>query len=362
MRKVLFILNDLGGGGAERVFVNIANAFAANNITVEFLVGKKKGIYLDILNPSIQVIEVGGTSLLKYLSTIPRIFNTNNYTHIFTASHYTSTAAIISKKITGQPGKIYLTHHYSFPESRQLKHMKGDAILKLIHFFITPYAHKIIAVSKGSLEWLRKFSHHKLQQGTFIYNPVFDDAIYSLAAEHVNFPIEIIDKTVLLNVGRLAEQKDHLTLIKAFSILKQTHPNAVLFILGTGALQSMLEKYIKEHDLSSFVFLMGFEPNPYKWMAKCDVLILSSLFEGFGNVLVEAMALGKTVVSTNCPSGPAEILQNGALGYLCPVKDPVEMSKAIAKAIQTPIDKEILIQATYQYRISEIVKKYLEIL
>jgi glycosyltransferase involved in cell wall biosynthesis len=362
MRKVLFIINDLGGGGAERVFVNIANNFAANNITVEFLVGKKRGVYLDILNPSIPVIEAGGTSLLKYLTTFPRIFRKNDYTHIFTASHYASTAAIISKKITGIAGKIYLTHHYSYPAARQLKDLKGDAILKLIHFFITPHAYKIIAVSKGSLEWLRKFSHHKLQQGTFIYNPVFDDTIYSFAAEHVQFPIEIKDKIILLNVSRLAEQKDHITLIKSFCTFKQTHANAVLFILGTGPLQLMLENYIKENDLSSCVFLMGFEPNPYKWIARCDVLILSSIFEGFGNVLVEAMALGKTAVSTNCPSGPAEILQNGTLGYLCPVQDPVEMSGSIAKAIQMPIDRNILIQAAYQYRISEIVKKYIEIL
>ena len=212
------------------------------------------------------------------------------------------------------------------------------------------------------MEWLRKFSHHQLQQGTFIYNPVFDDTIYSLAAEHVNFPIAIKNKIILLSVGRLAEQKDHLTLIKAFCIFKQTHANAVLFILGSGPLQSMLENYIKEHELSSYVFLMGFEPNPYKWMARCDVLILSSIFEGFGNVLVEAMALGKTVVSTNCPSGPEEILNKGKFGYLCPVKDPAEMATSIARAIQTPINRDILIQSTYQYRISEIVKKYIEIL
>src|ERR1043165_7118718 len=147
MRKVLFILNNLGGGGAERVFVNIANVFAANNIKVEFLVGKKEGIYLAALHPSIPVIEAGGTSLLKYLTTFPRIFSKNNYTHIFTASEYASSAAIISKKTTGIPGKNYLTHHYTFPESRPLKYLTGDTILKFIHFFITPRAYKIIAVS-----------------------------------------------------------------------------------------------------------------------------------------------------------------------------------------------------------------------
>lgn len=362
MTKVLFILDDLSGGGAERVFVNIANGFADNNIVVEFLVGEKKGVYLNLLNKTILISEVGGTTLFKYLTTFPRILKRNNYSHIFTASHYASSAAIIAKKITRKPAKIYLTHHYSHPASRPIKYLKGDVILKLIHFFITPHADKIIAVSKGSLDWLHKFSHHKLRQGTFIYNPVFDDTICALAVEQVNFPTDIKDKIVLLTVGRLSEQKDHLTLIKAFGVFKQTHNNALLFVLGTGPLQLMLENYIEENGLSDCVYLMGFQVNPYKWMAKCDVFILSSIYEGFGNVIVEAMALGKTVVSTNCPSGPAEILQDGALGYLCLVNDPVAMSASIEKALQKPIDANILQQSATQYAISEIVKKYIEIL
>lgn len=362
MTKVLFILDDFSGGGAERVFVNIANGFAHNNIAVEFLAGEKKGVYLDLLHSAIPINEVGATTLFKYLITFPRIFRQNNYTHIFTASHYPSFAAIIAKKIIRKPAKIYLTHHYSLPASRPIKYLKGDIILKLIHFFITPHADKIIAVSKGSLEWLRKFSHHKLKQGTFIYNPVFDNNIYALAAESVNFPIEIKDKIVLLTVGRLSEQKDHLTLIKAFGIFKQTHINAVLFILGTGPLQSMLETYINDNSLADFIFLMGFEANPYKWMANCDVFILSSIYEGFGNVIVEAIALGKTVVSTDCPSGPVEILQDGALGYMCPVNDPVAMAASIEKALQKPVDTNILKQSANQYTINEIIKKYIEIL
>ena len=110
------------------------------------------------------------------------------------------------------------------------------------------------------------------------------------------------------------------------------------------------------------MFLKGFEINPYKWMARCNVFILSSIYEGFGNVLVEAMALGKTVVSTNCPSGPSEILQNGKYGYMCNVNDPMGLAASIIKAIQNPIDENILRLTSYQFRSTEIVKKYIEIL
>jgi len=362
MLKILFILNDLSGGGAERVFVNIGNAFVDNNIKVEFLIGKKRGVYLPLLHSYIPVFEVGSTSFYNYLRAFPGFFKTHNYTHIFTAGDYSSAAAIISKKISGISAKIYVTHHYSYPASRKLKYLKGDIILKLIHYFIIPHANKIIAVSKGSLQWLRKFGHHKLPQGIFIYNPVVDDSIYELANEPVKFPINVKDKNILLSAGRLAEQKDHLTLLKAFCIVKKTYKDAILFILGDGPLELMLKNYINENNLGGSVFLQGFQTNPYNWMLRCNVFILSSIYEGFGNVIVEAMALGKTVVSTNCPSGPDEILQNGALGYLCNVKDSVGMAASIIKALQNPIDEKVLRKTAYQFRSSEIVKKYIDIL
>lgn len=361
-KKILFILNDLGGGGAERVIVNIANAFYKNGISVEFLAGKKQGIYLDVLNASIPVNEVGGTSFYRYLRTLPSVFKKNKYTHIFTASDYAGAAAIIAKRTSGVAAKIYHTHHYHLPPKRHLKHWKGDLVAKFIHSFITPHADKIIAVSKGNLTWLRKFSNHKLTQGTTIYNPVFDDSIYTLAKEKINYPADVTGKTILVSVGRLEEQKDHLTLIKAFQFLKKTRPGIILFILGVGNLKLKLENYILENNLQQDIFLIGFDANPYKWIANCDVFILSSISEGFGNVLVEAMALGKTMVSTNCPSGPVEILQNGKLGYLCPVKNPDEMAISIEQAIGSPINSNLLKNESYRYRIHEIVKEYIEIL
>ena len=160
----------------------------------------------------------------------------------------------------------------------------------------------------------------------------------------------------------MSEQKDQLTLIKAFEIYRQTNPRSVLFILGTGPLEKDLKKYINSRHLHNDIVLTGFESNPFKWMSKCDAFILSSKYEGFGNVIVEAMALGKTVVSTDCPSGPGEILKNGELGYLCPVQDPGAMAIAISKAVQSPLDKTMLQDAAQRYKINIILKEYLDAL
>ena len=362
MRKVLFVLDNLEGGGAERVFANIGNGFARHNVHVEFLLGHKKGIYLELLDSSIPVSEVGGSSLLDYLKFFPKFFRNNNYTHIFTASHYTSAAAIISKRLSGVSAKIIQTHHYAHPASRSLKYVKGDLVLKSIYFLLTPMADRVIAVSEGSLQWLRRFSHRSLKGATFIYNPVFDDSIYPLAEETLDFPVPVSGKTVLLSVGRLAEQKDQLTLIKAFQVYQKKNSNSVLFIVGTGPLHHVLERYIKQNQLTNEVILAGFQSNPYKWMANCDVFILSSIYEGFGNVIVEAMALGKTVVSTDCPAGPAEILAQGQLGHLCPVSNPLALADAISLAVEHPIDVATMKQASQQYRIDNVVQQYLAIL
>ena len=362
MKKILFIINDLGGGGAERVFANIANGFHENNISVAFLLGRKTGLYLNLLHPAIPVEEIRSTSFYKYLTALPAIFKANQYSHIFTATDYTSAAAIIAKKITGVGSKIYVTHHYNLPQNRQLKHWKGDQVMKLIHRFIIPRADKIIAVSNGSLAWLRKSSNHRLSQGITIYNPVFDDSIYTLAKIPVSYPVSILDKIILVNVGRLEEQKDQLTLLKAFSILHQQNSKFVLFILGEGPLKQSLQSFIDTNNLQQAVYLIGFDANPFKWMYNCHVFVSSSISEGFGNVLAEAMALGKTIVSTDCPSGPGEILQHGLLGYLCTVSNSTALASTVTLAINNPLDKNLLINSSRQYTIHAIVKKYLDIL
>ncbi|NJK27869.1 MAG: glycosyltransferase, partial [Coleofasciculaceae cyanobacterium SM2_3_26] len=161
-------------------------------------------------------------------------------------------------------------------------------------------------------------------------------------------------------IGRLVDQKDFATLIRAFSIVKKVRKSR-LVILGTGPNKPRLEALIEELDLRDDVDLPGFVENPFKYMARASVFVMSSAWEGFGNVLVEAMAVGTPVVSTDCRSGPSEILDNGKYGALVPVGDAEAMARAILDVIagkQKPVDPAWL----DRFRLETVANQYLDLL
>lgn len=361
-KKVLFVLNNLEGGGAEKMMVKIMNGFVLNDIQVHLTLGKKSGIHMNSVHHTISINEAGGQSFFIYLRYFLQLFKSSNYTHVFTIGYQTSSAALFAKKLSSSKTKIYSTHHFAYPARRPLKYWKGDMLLKMHYYFLFPSADKIIAVSKGALAWLKKFSGRKLPQGIVIYNPAVDDSIRQKAAEPFSLPVQAQGKKILLTVGRLNVEKDHSTLLRAFANYNLKYPLSILIIVGEGPLKDNLAQQIKQLGLQQDVLLFGFQENPYKWMAACDVFILSSQFEGFGNVLAEAMSLGKTIVSTNCPVGPAEILDNGKFGYLCPVADPIAMAEAIEKAIEYPLEKEMLVNASRSFHLEIALEEYLQTL
>ena len=165
---------------------------------------------------------------------------------------------------------------------------------------------------------------------------------------------------VILGVGRLTQAKDFPTLIRAFALVRKKHP-ARLMILGEGEERSKLETLVQELGLEKEVSLPGFVDNPYKYMKRAAVFVLSSKWEGFGNVLVEAMALGTPVVSTNCPSGPAEILENGRWGRLVPVGDVYALAEAIIETLDEEHHPDVANRAK-DFAVELAVEKYINVL
>jgi glycosyltransferase involved in cell wall biosynthesis len=173
------------------------------------------------------------------------------------------------------------------------------------------------------------------------------DMIKKLAQEELRDPTFSPNIPVIISVGHLRAEKDFPTLLKAFSIVRKNVPSR-LAILGNGEEKTRIEKSIKELSLKDNVYLAGFQENPYKFIKRSAILALSSLYEGFPNVLLEAMALGIPVVSTNCPSGPAQIITDGENGLLVPVRDEHLLAKAILRILQDEDLRKRLIENGYK--------------
>jgi glycosyltransferase involved in cell wall biosynthesis len=164
---------------------------------------------------------------------------------------------------------------------------------------------------------------------------------------------------VVLSAGRLRASKDFRTLLQAFAGVRETRP-ARLLVLGEGGERDALEREARRLGVADDVAFPGFVANPFAYMARAGVFVLASRYEALGNVLVEALACGCSVVSTNCPVGPAEVLERGRYGRLVPVGDADALARAIAAALDTPDARERLKERAADFSASRQAELYLD--
>lgn len=221
----------------------------------------------------------------------------------------------------------------------------------------------LIAVSEGACSAL-----HRLLRGrtvppiACVHSPIDMDAINNSAAAAAPHPWLLQkDLPVILSAGRLVRTKDYPTLIKAFKRVLQRRA-CRLMILGEGRQRPKLESLIGRLGLADAVALPGFVPDPFPYMARADLFVLSSRFEGFGNVLAEALAVGTTCVSTDCESGPREILGDGRYGDLVPVGSVSELANAISRSLERPVEPQRLREAALRFERDTVVAGFLETL
>ena len=223
-----------------------------------------------------------------------------------------------------------------------------------------PRADGVVAVSKGVADDLAVVIGLPRERITVIYNPVVTPELLQKAQEPIDHPwFHPGEPPVILGVGRLTKQKDFPTLIQAFALVRKERP-ARLIILGEGEDRYELEELIRKLGIASDVDMPGFVDNPYKYMAYSTVFVLSSAWEGLPTVLIEAMACGCPVVSTNCHSGPAEILENGKYGKLVAVGDAAGLAEAMVGTLDAPESLNVVRRAQ-DFGVEQAVAGYLEI-
>jgi len=336
MKKISIFLSSLDGGGAERVMLNLATGFSQRGFQVDLVLGKKTGPYVQQIPPNITVIDFSQSRLINTVFDLSNYLSREQPLAVLSALEDTNIVAILAKVVSKSSSKLLVTvHNHLSRESANATSLKRRLVPYLIRWFY-PYADAVVGVSEGVVRDLVDLGI-PAQKTRTIYNPIVTSTLLDKLQEKPEHPWFSFNAVpVVIGVGRLTAQKDFASLIRAFALVRKVR-QARLVILGEGEERHHLESLIHELGLSDAeVILPGFVSNPYCWMSHADVLVLSSAWEGFGNVLVEAMAGGTSVISTDCESGPREILDDGKYGALVPIYNPDLLASAILETLENP--------------------------
>ena len=385
--KIAIYVSSLKGGGAERVMLNLAEGLQTQNHSVDLLLARHEGDYLKQLPDNLSVIPLKHTSRLsgfftalrhsplgfkllsslklpRFLTLLPAVktyIEQNKPDAIICALHNCNLSAVLAKSCTKSNVCIIVSEHIalsSFIQSVPERETKLIPFIKLLY----PLANGIVTVSNGVKNDLSDITGIPKEKITLIYNPVITPGMQKKISAPVEHPWLLSDEFyTLLAAGRLTKQKDYITLINAIELIKDQIP-LKLIVLGEGTERENLTELISKKGLSDIIDLHGFADNPFAYMAHADLFVLSSALEGLSLVLLEALASGCEVISTDCPYGPSEVLQNGKYGTLVPIKNPAELAKAIKNAYEKKCLNENGMQYARQFTVEKATSEYLDLI
>lgn len=360
--RITLFLPSLRGGGAERVMVTLAQGFTERGLKVDLVLAKAEGPYISEVPAGVRVVDLGASRVLLALPGLMRYLRREKPTAMLSTLSHANIVAVWAKRLTGVPTRVVVREAITASLSSANAWSLRERLMPFLTRRFYTWADAVVAVSKGVAADLIQNVGLPANKVQVIYNPVVTSALFAKAEEPLVHPwFTTGEPPIILGVGRLTKQKDFATLIRAFALVRKEKP-VYLMILGEGEERPKLENLVRELGLEEAVSLPGFLENPYKYMKRAAVFVLSSRWEGLPNVLIQALALGTPVVSTNCPSGPMEILEDGKWGELSPVGDIVSLARAIVDQISSSVPNDRLESVHDRFGLDNIINQYLNIL
>ncbi len=354
---IAFLLPSLRGGGAERVVMDLAREAAEQGLAVDMVVVNRDGAVADDLGPEVRMIELERSRVALGLFPLINYLRRYRPAALLTTLEHTNVLAVVASRFA-RGTRVVLREANTLSED--LVGIEGRVVRAFMRLTYRS-ADAVVAVSKGVRESLLSELGLDSSRVRVILNPVITPRVLAGADEPVEHPWFFPGEApVILGVGRLSEQKGFDTLLRAFAKVRQsTHCRLVL--LGEGEGRPELEELAKQLGVSADTAMPGFVANPFAYMRRCGVFVLSSRWEGLPNVLIQAMAVGAKAVATDCPSGPSEVTDGGTLAPLVPVDDVEAMAEAISATLRSEA-RELPEEWRNRYDLKAVTAEYLEVL
>lgn len=358
---ISIFLPDLSGGGAEKVNLLLLRAFVDKGYDVDLVLLRRQGAFLDQVPPQVRIIDLDANRIRNGFVPLVRYLREHRPDALLASMWPLTTIAVLAAKVARFRGRVVVAEHSALSRSPQNDGLSGLALRASMRW-INVLADDLVGVSAGVVDDLHDLGL-PVDVGRVIHNPVAisdTKAVPDIWQGH--WWMKRPQSQRVLAVGSLKPAKDYPTLLSAIRKLVDSGMEVALLILGTGPLQGELEEQRRALGLEEHVHFGGFVSDPGPFYRAAGLFVLSSAWEGFGNVIVEALAAGTPVVSTDCRSGPAEILENGRYGHLVPVADDEALALAIGESLSANHDAGALQARANDFSVEKIGQAYLQVL
>ena len=360
--SVCFVTLNMGYGGAEKVIATLSNEFIQSGREVTILTFIDHNDFTHILDSRIKLQTLSINNFKMSFFALCKFIYKNRFDNFIVNIWPLTVFSFLIRLVSPNTNLVYIEHCILTEQYRD-KNILFKILKKISITIFYRFAHHIISVSEGVKNDLISLGAPK-NKISVIYNPLMPNLVNAknflnrdilswMKGDHIN----------LIAVGKLKKAKNFINLIKSIELLVNKSKKKVrLTILGDGAERAAMDETIKRYNLENYILLPGWVDDPIPYLRLSDLFILSSDYEGFGLVILEALSVGVNVVSTDCKTGPSEILRNGEFGFLCKVDDVQALASSINTALNEPLPKNILMSRALDFSPEQISHKYEQVL
>ncbi len=355
--RIAFFLATSGHSGVDRLMGNLLPELARRGFAVDLVKIRHHGPAIEA--PGVHVIPLPASHAATALPALLRYLKARRPTFLISDKDRVNRIALLANRCLGCPAKAVVRIGTTPSVNLADRPLLDRSLQRFSMRHLYPLAHRVLVPSRGVAEDMAGRMGVPEERIRVVPNPLIPSGMAQRSREPVPHPWFSEGIPIILGAGELCERKDFETLLRAFARVRKARP-CRLVILGRGRRRERLWALADKLGIAEDLDLPGFVPHPWPWMARAALFVLSSRWEGLGNVLVEALALGTPCVATDCPSGPREILQEGRFGPLVAVGDDEALARAMLDTLENPLPKETLREAAAPYTIEAAASRWLE--